>query len=99
MVCFFTEKTSESAARIIGQKRESGENPERSGHCKREQNLTYPIAAGREGKMERGTGVCYISNRKPGNLLSDKRGASDESRSGIQYERKEYQTEHDAGRV
>lgn len=32
---FYSERTSESAARF-GQKRESGANPERSGHCKRE---------------------------------------------------------------
>ena len=44
-------------------KRESGENPKRSGHCKREIRFCDTIGASREGR------IC-IMIRKPGDLLN-----------------------------
>lgn len=52
-----------------GQKRESGEKPERSGHCKRRAISAETIA----GKVRREDRAQSIGeNRKSGNLLSDK---------------------------
>lgn len=64
---FSRQDISESAVRT-GQKRESGEKPERSGHCKRRSDIYENHCR----KVRREDGAQSISrNRESGNLLSD----------------------------
>lgn len=55
--------------RITDTKRESGENPERSGHCIRRACLQYPIAEPMECIKDMREGEDRHLIRKPGNLL------------------------------